>query len=249
MNDQTVETENAIEISNPLEAAISAVMADIERLGKDDRNKHGGYDFTSVDDFKDHIRPLLSANNLTIQPQEKSMSFQEFTGADKNGKPIKKTVARFKFSITITHTLTDLKTLPEKITVCLPFTGPQTSGAARSYAIKEWLKGRFLLSSGDSQDEADLIEQSREGLRLSKAEARDLYKTLDVEFDKEVEGRDHDKLAEWWAGNKYRIETLPKDWFIQMRTNYATKYKELKANAELDKMTNNELDNLAEEQG
>lgn len=224
--------------------AIVAVMGDVKRLKKDDRNKHGGYDFTSVDDFKDAIRPIMAQHGLFIHVSQSAFQMIEYL----DGKGAKKSVAQYDLEITLKHNEGEAEP-PECMTVALPFTGAQTSGAARSYAVKEWMKSRFLVSSGDEQDEADLMEQSREGLRLSKAEARDLYEELQKEIKGVIDGQDYEALGEWWQENKFRTETLPKDWFIHFRTEYAAAYKELKASAELDKMTNAQLDEMATKNG
>ena len=224
-----------------LSKSIVEVMKEVKRLTKDDKNKHGNYDFTSVDDFKDALRPIMAKHGLYIHVSQTGFQMLNYTDS-KGGE---KSVAQFDLAVTLKHG-DGLEEPPENMTVALPFTGPQTSGAARSYAVKEWSKSRFLMSSGDQQDEADLLEQSREGLRLSKSEGRDLHKALTAEMDKVIKGKDYEALAEWWQENKYRTETLPKDWFIQFRTDYATAYKTLKAEAELDRMTDVELDQMAE---
>lgn len=237
MTRQHEETAEAVEDApreSPIVKALCKVMEKIERRKKDDKNNHGGYDFTSVDDFKDHIRPMMAAQGLALHVTQQHFELVEYI-ANSKGKEEKRTVAQFDFAMTLEHT-SGYSSNPEIMTVALPFTGPQTSGAARSYAVKEWMKSRFLASSGDSQDEADLIEQAREGLRLSKADARELHKELDKEMSEVIKGADHDKLGEWWIENKYRTETLPKDWFLKMRTDYVAAYKDLKAQAELDGM-------------
>lgn len=226
-----------------LSNAVCNVMTEIRRLSKEDRNKHGSYDFTSVDDFKDAIRPLMAKHGLSLHVSQTAFQMIEYI----SGKGDKKSVAQFDMAITLHHK-SGKKAKPENMTVALPFTGAQTSGAARSYAVKEWMKSRFLVSSGDAQDEADLLEQSREGLRLSKQEARPLTSDLNEELRKLVEGRDRVALETWWNENKHRTETLPKDWYIMLRTDYATAWKELKAQEDLDKMTNGELDAMAEKQ-
>lgn len=232
--------------ASALHSAMIAVFQEIKRLKKDDRNTHGNYDFTSVDDFKDFVRPLMARHKLIPHVNQVGFQMLEFTATVK-GKDERKAAAQFDFVITVFHESGE-QSEPEGITVVLPFTGAQTSGAARSYAVKEWIKSRFFASSGDQQDEADLIEQSRESLRLSKADARPLHSDLENEMRNVIEGADYVALGEWWMENKYRIETLPKDWFIQFRTDYATAYKELKAQAELDAMTNEQLDESAKEQ-
>lgn len=220
--------------------SIVAVMAEVTRLRKADRNKFANYDFTSVDDFKDGLRPLLAKYGLYVIPNQIGFQFVEV----KDDKDKIKTLAQFDFHLTLKH-VSGAEEYPETMTVFLPLTGAQTSGAARSYAIKEWLKGRFLASSGDTQEEADLLDQSREGLRLSKAEARGTFEKMQKGLRDAAKGRDHEALSDWWLANKEVIETLPKDWFLTLKNEYAETYRDLKAQAQLDGMSNADLDQQA----
>lgn len=228
---------------NKLYAAVCAVMEDLQRLQKSDKNKHGGYAFISVDDVKDEMRPLLAKHGLSIHVSQNSFEMSDYV----DSKDSRKSIAVFDMAVTLRHS-SGLCDEPENMTVALPMTGAQTSGIARSYVVKEYLKSRFLVSAGDLESEADLLEQAKDGLRLAKADARDLYATLGKELLSSVEGRDYKALAEWWQENKYRIETLPKAWYILMKTDYATAYKELKAQEDLDKMSEGELDEMAQNQ-
>lgn len=131
-----------------LNEAIAAVMAKVKRLEKGDKNQFGKYAYTSVDDFKDSIRPLLATTGIVVHMTEVgTVEIIELTKDD--GK--KSVVAKYVFSITLEHTSGE-KGSPEQSTVMLPYTGAQTTGAARSYAFKEWSKSRFLISSGDLDD-------------------------------------------------------------------------------------------------
>lgn len=228
------------EQQSQLIAAKCAVMAALERLAKEHKNKFAHYDFTSVDDFKDAARPLMASNGLAVNTTQVCFDFVEME--DDKGK--KRQVARYDFQMTLCH-VSGEKDAPEIMTVCLPYTGAQTSGAARSYAIKEWIKSTFLSSAGDMQEEADLLEQSREGLRLSKADARPMFQELEKGLREAASGRDHDALAKWWHDNKERIDSLPKDWFLNLKSEYGDRWKELKAQADLDRMSEEELDRLA----
>lgn len=233
-------------LANPtnIGEAICAIMAELNRLKKADHNTFANYDFTSVDDFKDEIRPLMAKYGLYHHMNQDVFAFVELK--DKNGRL--QTMARFDFLITLKHVSGETEP-PEPITVVLPFTGAQTSGAARSYALKECLmKGRFMASSGDMQEEADLIDNSRGGTRLSKAEARPIDKQLREEMREVEKGRDHEALAKWWSSSKERLDVLPMDWFLKMKQEYGDTWKELKAAADLDAMSNEELDRLAQQQ-
>lgn len=232
------------ETTGGLRAAICCVMADLKRLKKADQNKFAHYDFTSVDDFKDALRPLMAKHGLSIHVTQSHFGFVEME--DDKGK--KRQIAQFDFEITLRHDSGE-EDVPESMTVALPYTGAQTSGAARSYAIKEWMKSRFLASAGDMQEEADLLDQSREGLRLSKTDARPLYTELQKELAESAKGSDHEEVAAWWKGAKERLDSLPKDWFLSIKNEYAETWTALKAEADLDKMSNEELDRLCMEQG
>ncbi len=131
-----------------LTKAVCAVMSELQRVAKGDENKHGGYKYASVDDMKDGLRPLLAKHGLEVRITESGWSIEQLT--TKSGTQV---AARFVFDITLRH-ISGAQDEPERTTVLLPHTGAQTTGAAKSYALKEWLKGRFLVSTGE-QDEAD----------------------------------------------------------------------------------------------
>lgn len=224
--------------------SICAVMADLERLKKADRNEFAKYDFTSVDDFKDKIRPLMASKGLYVHATQAGLELKEVRG----DKDKISTIAQFDFDLTLKHICGEEEP-PVRMSVLLPLTGAQTSGAARSYAIKEWMKSSFLASSGapaDVQEEADMMDQSREGLRMNKADARDTYKKLTDEMREVEKGRDYLALAAWWDKSRDIMGTLPKDWFLTIKGEYAKAYVDLKAAADLDRMSNDELDALAQ---
>lgn len=227
---------------NNIHSAICAVMGEVSRLKKADKNKFASYDFTSTDDFKDAMRPLLAKHGLAVHMTQSGFEFREMTG-DKDKRIL---VAQFSFDVTLCHTSGE-RDLPEHMTVALAYTGAQTSGAARSYAIKEWLKSRFLASSGDIQEEADMRDQEREGMRLSRADARAMYSELQQGLRDAAAGRDHEAVAEWWSRERDRLSTLPKDWFLGIKKEYADTWTVLKAQADLDRMSNAKLDELAME--
>ena len=239
---ETVEevTEEPVAMPANIREAICAVMADLHRLKKADHNKFSNYDFTSVDDFKDAVRPLMAKYGLFLHVMQDVFAFHEIASEGK--KP--SMCARFDFMITLKHISGEVED-PELMTVVLPFTGAQTSGAARSYVIKEWMKSRFLASSGDMQEEADLLDNSREGMRLSKADARKLYDDLTKELREVAGTKDHVAVADWWKSSRERLDALPKDWFLTIKNECGEIGRTLKAEADLDRMSNDELDEMA----
>ena len=123
--------------------AIRAVLADIHRLKKDDKNQHGGYAYVSVDDVKDHVRPLLAKNSLHFSITE--VSYELVGVAGKSGTT---SSAKIAYEVRLRH-VSGEEMPPEFITIVLPYTGAQTAGAARSYAVKEWMKSTLLVSTGE----------------------------------------------------------------------------------------------------
>lgn len=220
--------------------AVCAVMSELKRLKKADRNKFASYDFTSVDDFKDEVRPLMAKNGLWAEVTQTAFDFMEM----KDEKDKVRHVVKFDFQITLCHIGGEVGR-PQVMTVALPYTGAQTSGAARSYALKEWTKSCFFASSGDVQEEADLLDNSRENLRMSKADARQIYTDLETGLRESEKSTDYTVVAAWWKENKEKIDALPKDWFLTIKGKYAESYTALKAQADLDKMSEEQLDALA----
>ena len=240
MTDLTV----ANEPTNALRAAIIAAKAEVKRLDKADKNVFGKYDFTSVDDVKDHIRPILSKHGLDIDVDEISFKTKIIPPAKANDKPF--ILAKFRYSFQIVHVSGEAGKLEHR-TVPIQYTGAQTSGAAQSYGLKEYFKSRFLVSTGDTEDEADQRNQDNMmGEKLSKQESKDTWTKLKKDMDTVIDGSDHLALQEWWSRNRSILVTLPADWFHTLKNDYADAWTRLKAEAELDGMSEADLDALAQ---
>lgn len=221
-----------------INAAIVAVMSQIKRLEKADQNTFGKYAFTSVDDFKDALRPLMAENGLVPSVDEISFEFKEVA----SGKDKITALAVYKFAIQLKHDSGEC-TDPENITIALPFTGAQSTGAARSYALKEWMKGRFLVSTGDRQDEADERENSEYTQnRMTKADARETFATMQKELRKVEDLKDSKAVEKFWIDNQSIIKAMPQDWSKMLIVEVEEAHKKAKAEEELDKMSNDELD-------
>lgn len=198
-------------LMNKVATATAAVMKEVKRLRKADNNAFAKYRYTSVDDFKDALRPLLAKHGLV--PNANELSCDTFEKADEKSKA-PSLHAKFRFELWLEH-ISGEEGKPEGLTVMMPYTGAQTTGAARSYAIKEWLKSKFLASSGDSEDadEAEVVEE------LSKAEARPIYAELEKEL--RVASADGEAaLREWAERRRPSIEVMPKDWRVLLRREF-----------------------------
>lgn len=210
--------------------AICAVMAAVTRLDKAGTNAFDKYNFTSIDDFKDHIRPLLARNGLTVSISENSMETLEL----ENSQGKKKVTCKIGFDIVLRHK--DGSELPpDRTTIILPYTGAQTAGIAKSYAMKEWIKGRFLASSGDVQEEADMRSQDDfTKTVLSKKEARPLFEALQKEMRSIVQEQNSDSLLGWASDSRDQVHQLPREWQDMIREEYMRELATIKAAENMD---------------
>lgn len=197
--------------TNELAKSVAAVMAKIERLRKADDNKFANYRFTSVDDYKDVIRPLMAENGLTVCMSE--THFKTFTHTKEKKESEH---CCFHFDIWLEHASGD-KGEKEGTTVCLPYAMAQTTGQARSYALKEWLKSKFLASSGDLAEDAD---SQNYDIKLTKAQARDVHESLMRDLQEfATEGTKQD-LMDWSDKNKVLLDAMPNDWAVFLRNEF-----------------------------
>lgn len=216
-----------------IRASIIEVMREVKRLEKESRNEFGKYDYTSVDDFKDALRPLLTKNGLEITTDELSCELIEAEGKQKT------LCAKFQYAITLRHVEGE-SDAPEKITVILPYTGAQTTGASRSYAIKEWLKTKFLQSSGDQSEEADQRQQDDyHSVRLPKKDARPIYEMLSKTLREAADTRDPKIILKWGIDNREKAHQMPADWEADIRRCYVEALDEAKANEAIDRDASN----------
>jgi hypothetical protein len=109
-------------------------------------------------------RPILANNGL--HPNVNCVSSDIITVNNK-------TWASNAYRIIMQHSSGEA-TEPAGIHVHLPLTGAQTSGSAQSYAVKQYLRGLLLISTGD-KDDADLSPVGPdEGFDATPAEPQSL---------------------------------------------------------------------------
>ncbi len=126
--------------------AIAAVMADIKRLEKGDKNAHGGYKFASIDDFLDLTRPLCAKHKLAVFQDEVSCEVIE-TRTSKG--PQQTLFMRFAFKLECG----DETRGPHHRSIMVPASmGSQAFGSAQSYALKQYLRATLQIATGDTDD-------------------------------------------------------------------------------------------------
>lgn len=210
------ELDNRKPIDHPgLSAAMIGVMGEIRRLIKSEENKHGRYMYVPIDEVKDFIRPLLVKHGIAFSVSEAGEVKLTEVPNSKGGTT---TTAIISYSMKVTHAKSGEHS-SEIITVVLPYTGAQTAGIARSYAVKEWAKATLQLSTGDdAADDADNMRQDRYGKErefdpdaVPKAQARGIYDALVQDMNTHT---NLDKLEMWWlsATIAERRRALPQAW-------------------------------------
>ena len=121
-------------------------------VAKDAHNSHGGYDYATADAIYAHARRAVFGAGLTVYQSETGLELTE--RANRSGK--KSTWAQVTYELGLApvgQTPAD----PETVTVLVQVTGSQSLGAARTYALKYWLRGKFLLATGDEREDLDSV--------------------------------------------------------------------------------------------
>lgn len=170
MND---DTETAIPpIPAKVAAAICAVMGDVPKLGKGERNQHGNYNFASIDDFLEAVRPLCAKHGLIIMQDEESFDMKE--GQNKRGEAVRWLLMRFRF--TLAHTSGETWAHRPSRTIMVDASmGSQAFGAAQSYVLKQFERSLFQIATGekdvdaDAHPAADLPQANRPAARKATA--------------------------------------------------------------------------------
>lgn len=180
--------------------AVVQVMRSIGTLGKDQENKFDKYDYASIDDFIQHVRGHCADAGLAIIPDEaRDAETQEVS--KKDGKPMVIWNARFGF-ILIHESGESFG--PIYKTVAVQFNGAQAAGSAQSYALKQLMRGLFLIRTGDKDD------PDEKGLDISsKGEQQtDLQKTANAIRNKIRAADDPAKLGLVWADSEMEREMV-----------------------------------------
>lgn len=140
------------QISPNLAAAIVAVCREVRQLGADDRNKHGGYNFVSVDKFYAAVGPIMASHGLSTIAHMARSEVVETTNDD--GKT--RSHLHTEWDIFLIHESGDVYG-PVRRDVTVVASGPQAYASAESFITKYFLRSTFKIPTGD-KDDADLQE-------------------------------------------------------------------------------------------
>ena len=237
--------------------AVSSVMGGVTKLKKSEHNNHGNYDFASVDDFLEAIRPLCAKAGLIISQDEESQELKQTTKAD--GKPA--TWLKMTFSYTLIHSSGETwGHRPTRTVMVNAGMGAQAFGAAQSYGLKQFMRSLFQVATGepdldaDDADESDRRHPSREqqeglmadrAVKLIRGKGRARVFALIDQFGEEVYQTENvDDYAErlsallekmpnlaeieqFWDNNKEQVKSLPDSRAADVTALYEGKSAEL----------------------
>lgn len=137
-------------------AAVAAAAGEMQKVGKDGKNEHDRYDFASIDSFLSLVRPILSKHGIIVTMDETSI--EDFT---RKGKYQENDWMRMRWQFIVWHS-SGQHLPPSFRTVEVLRNGAQAYGSGQSYALKQFLRALFQISTGD-KDDAD-IEVKQDGL-------------------------------------------------------------------------------------
>lgn len=149
--------------------AIIKVMAGVRTLGRDDRNQHARYDFVSTDKFLAAVNPLCAEAGLVIIQDEDSIGINTVETADDFGKVKSRTWLTAKYHFTLAAK-SGATYGPLVRSVMVQANGAQAFGSAQSYALKQFMRSLFQISTGD-KDDADHRPDEELPTRATQARA------------------------------------------------------------------------------
>jgi len=134
--------------------AVNAVMGEVKRLLKSERNREAGYRFASIDDFLAAVNPLCAEAGLIILQDELDARL-----VNDGGNSIDRSWLWTTFTFTLAHKSGAIYG-PLTRSVMVPARGAQAFGSAQSYALKQFMRSLFQIPTGDKED-ADFAMPAR----------------------------------------------------------------------------------------
>lgn len=137
------------------------VMRAVGKIAKESKNAQGNYQYASVDAFLEMVNPACAEAGLIIAPIELSCDLTEFESSNDRGTKTRRQLT-FKYNfMLIAEDGTSWCNERDVRTVTVEATGAQASGAAQSYALKQYERALFQIATGDDDaDAADKLQAS-----------------------------------------------------------------------------------------
>ena len=206
--------------------AIADAMSEVTKVGKDDRNNHDGYNFASIDNFLALVNPICAKHGLVILSDETQR--EEF---EKQGKYGVTSWMRVTFSFTIYHKSGEsLPTMHRTAEVIR--NGAQAYGSAQSYCLKQFLRGLFLIPTGDKDDpDNNATDPGQVVRRDAPTPQPDL--TPEQKRDKVLasiaKAADAEALTALWTNKRMAagVSSLPEPMQLELQKAYADRQADL----------------------
>lgn len=128
-----------------LQARVCAVMQEVEAVERSRDNKFHGYKYASVDDIYSALRKVMAKHGLSFLLQVIKIDLQD-AGIGKDGKLVK--WLRMDAALALVAADGEREDWSYRH-LFAPYTGPQSMEAAVSYIAKQYLRQRFMISTGD----------------------------------------------------------------------------------------------------
>jgi hypothetical protein len=198
---------NVFEIPKSVAEALAQTAEEVEPLFKGSENHFQNYKYVSIDDYYLQVPKHALRHGLTWTLREVDTGTFRMVG--KKGE---ETAMRFTYAVDLVHVEGHYVKEYDRITVYHPAQGAQTSGSARSYADKMFMRSAFKIATGEVE------------LREPDADATDSRK-MNADVSIEDDWPDLDDLPEerasliaevfrQFAPTQPDVETLRRFWGV-----------------------------------
>jgi len=119
--------------------ALNEVSSGAVKLYKGNKNEYAGYNFASIDDFLEVYGKVLAEAGLTIIMDEVEEKVDN-----------KSLIVVFNFILV--HKSGKMWSHPLRRTIRVDPRGAQAYGSAQSYCLKQFLRGLFMIPTGEGKD-------------------------------------------------------------------------------------------------
>lgn len=165
-------------MSKNIAAAVVKVAQTVKRLGKDGNNKHGNYNFTSVDKFYEVVGPMMADAGLFTMANMTDSEIIKPQEGERGGSQLHTT-----FDIYLAHESGDVYG-PLRRDVAVVAAGPQAYASAESFVTKYFIRNLFKVPTGehdaDEQDNTGETLPAKASKKTPKGEQNDATKLKPV---------------------------------------------------------------------
>jgi len=135
----------------PLMKAICRIMLELDQIPWDARNSQGNYQYASIDAFLAAVRPVMARNNVCLTTEQATTGVSSYRTS--NGE-VGLLDSTWEFTLVSAEDEGFIGPFPWRA-VAPASMGAQAYGAVQSYAMKNFLRGQFLIATGQAGEDVD----------------------------------------------------------------------------------------------